>query len=56
MVERSHGFLETSFEPGRLLAGPADFQADIWYDERANRRFHHTLRCRPIDRLAEELA
>jgi transposase len=57
VVERLQGFLETSFEPGRAFVGPLDFQEqlDRWFRERANRRFHRTLRCRPVDRLAEEL-
>lgn len=56
IVERGHGFLETSFEPARLFAGPRDFQEqlDAWYDGRANVRFHRTLRARPIDRFAHE--
>jgi transposase len=56
IVERSHGFLETSFEPARQFAGPLDFQdqLDRWYALRANVRFHRGLRARPIDRLAEE--
>jgi transposase len=58
VVERLQGFLETSFEPGRCFNGPLDFQEqlDRWFAERANVRFHRTLRCRPLDRLAEELA
>jgi len=57
VVERLQGYLETSFEPGRSFAGELDYQhqLDRWFDERANLRFHRTLRCRPIDRLAEEL-
>jgi len=57
VVERLQGYLETSFEPGRSFAGELDYQQqlDRWFDERANLRFHRTLRCRPIDRLAEEL-
>ena len=56
-VERLQGFLETSFEPGRSFLGELDFQErlDRWFCERANVRFHRTLRCRPADRLAEEL-
>ena len=56
VVERLQEFLETSFEPGRAFANELDFQLqlDTWFDERANRRTHKTLRCRPIDRLAEE--
>jgi transposase len=58
VVERLQGYLETSFEPGRSFVGPLDFQQqlDRWFVERANLRFHRTLRCRPVDRLAEELA
>jgi transposase len=57
VVERLQGYLETSFEPGRSFAGELDYQEqlDRWFDGRANVRFHRTLRCRPIDRLAEEL-
>jgi transposase len=57
-VERLQGFMETSFEPGRSFANELDFQEqlDRWFAERANLRFHRTLRCRPVDRLAEELA
>ncbi len=29
VVERGHGFLETSFEPGRLFANPLDFQGRL---------------------------
>jgi len=58
VVERLQGYAETSFEPGRSFAGELDFQdqLDRWFAERANVRFHRTLRCRPVDRLAEELA
>jgi transposase len=57
LVERLQGFLETSFEPGRSFANEIDFQEqlDRWFDQRANVRVHKTLRCRPVDRLAEEL-
>ncbi len=57
VVERLQGYLETSFEPGRAFLGPLDFQEqlDRWFCERANLRFHRTLRCRPTERLAEEL-
>jgi transposase len=55
-VERLQGFMETSFEPARSFVGPFDFQEqlDRWFAERANVRFHRTLRCRPTDRLPEE--
>jgi transposase len=57
VVERLQGYAETSFEPGRSFANELDFQEqlDRWFCERANVRFHRTLRCRPADRLAEEL-
>jgi len=57
VVERLQGYMETSFEPGRSFANELDFQEqlDRWFGERANVRFHRTLRCRPVDRLAEEL-
>jgi hypothetical protein len=56
LVERLQGFIETSFEPGRVFANELDFQEqlDRWFDERANARIHKTLRCRPADRLADE--
>ena len=58
VVERLQGYLETSFEPGRRFANEHDYQEQLerWFQERANVRFHRTLRCRPADRLAEELA
>jgi transposase len=56
LVERLQGYLETSFEPGRSFINQHDFQdqLDGWFDERANRRLHRTLRRRPIELLAEE--
>lgn len=56
MVERLQGFIETSFEPGRLFASEIDFQdqLDGWFDGRANTRQHRTLRERPVDRLERE--
>ncbi len=55
VVERLQGYAETSFEPGRSFLGELDYQQqlDRWFDERANVRFHRTLRCRPLDRLAD---
>jgi len=57
VVERLQGFMETSFEPGRSFANELDYQEqlDRWFAGRANLRFHRTLRCRPADRLVEEL-
>ena len=56
VVERLQGFIETSFEPGRRFANHLDFQdqLDGWFDGRANRRVHRTLRRRPVDLLAGE--
>jgi transposase len=56
IVERLQDFIERSFEPGRVFANELDFQAqlDDWFEQRANARTHKTLRCRPVDRLAEE--
>lgn len=55
VVERLQGYIETNFEPGRRFANHLDYQLqlDAWF-EKANRRTHKTLRCRPVDRLAEE--
>jgi hypothetical protein len=54
--ERLQGFIETSFEPGRSFCNELDFQdqLDRWFSERANVRFHRTLRERPVDRLERE--
>uniref|UniRef100_UPI00245611CB IS21 family transposase n=1 Tax=Nocardia cyriacigeorgica TaxID=135487 RepID=UPI00245611CB len=51
LVERANGYLETSFLPGRVFAGPADFNAQLtdWL-VRANHRHHRRLGCRPVDR------
>jgi transposase len=56
LVERLNGYLETSFLPGRRFSSPEDFQAqlDRWFDTVANVRFHRVIRCRPVDRLAED--
>jgi transposase len=56
-LERSHRFLRTSFEPGRLFANELDYQAqlDDWCD-RVNQRTHRTLRAVPAERLAAEHA
>ena len=56
VVERLQGYAETNFEPGRSFAGPLDFQLqlDAWF-EKANARTHRALRCRPIDRLGDDV-
>lgn len=58
VVERSNGYLETSFMPGRSFAGIDDFNAQLaeWLEQRANRRMHRILRCRPTDRIAHDRA
>jgi transposase len=55
-VERLQGFMEKSFEPGRVFANELDcqLQLDDWFDTRANPRMHKTLRACPSDRLREE--
>jgi hypothetical protein len=55
LLERSHRFMRTSFEPGRRFANEIDFQAqlDAW-TERANARTHRTTRAVPSERLVEE--
>jgi transposase len=57
VVERLQGYIETNFEAGRRFANELDFQLqlDAWF-AKANARTHKTLRCRPVDRLAEERA
>jgi hypothetical protein len=55
VLERSHRFLRSNFEPGRRFANELDFrdQFDVWC-EKANGRVHRTIRAVPTDRLAEE--
>jgi transposase len=54
-LERSHRFMRTSFEPGRVFANHLDYQdrLDAW-TEKANGRVHRTVRAVPAERLAEE--
>ena len=56
VVERLQGYAETNFEPGRSFANQLDFQLqlDAWF-EKANARTHRALRCRPVDRLADDV-
>jgi transposase len=56
VVEKLQQYLETNFEPGRVFANPLDFQLQLdgWF-AKANSRLHRGLRCRPVDRFAEEL-
>ena len=54
-LERSHRFMRSNFEPGRVFANHLDFQdrLDAWTDK-ANGRVHRTIRAVPAERLAEE--
>jgi transposase len=57
VVERAIGYLETSFLPGRSFCDVDDFNHQLWgWLDRANARIHRTIRCRPIDRLNEDVA
>jgi transposase len=54
-LERSHRFMRSNFEPGRVFANHLDFQdrLDAW-TEKANGRVHRTTRAVPAERLVEE--
>jgi transposase len=54
-LERSHRFMRSNFEPGRVFANHLDFQdrMDAWC-EKVNGRVHRTVRAVPAERLAEE--
>jgi transposase len=56
ILERSHRFMRSNFEPGRAFASPEHFQAslDEWFAEHADRRLHRGIRAVPAERLAEE--
>jgi transposase len=56
ILERSHRFLRSNFEPGRSFASPEHFQAslDEWFENRANTRLHRGIRAVPAERLLEE--
>jgi transposase len=55
LLERSHRFMRSNFEPGRRFANPLDFQLQLdgWCD-RVNERVHRTVRAVPAERLLEE--
>lgn len=57
-VERTNGYLETSFMPGRDFADRDDFNTQLgdWLEAKANVRVHSGLRCRPSERIDEDLA
>jgi hypothetical protein len=57
LLERVHGYLETSFLPGRQFTGPADFNAQLAeFLAVANRRHRRSLGCAPIERVAADRA
>lgn len=57
VVERTNGFLETSFLPGRTFASPGDFNAQLgeWLPH-ANTRLVRSTSARPDERVAADLA
>jgi transposase len=57
LVERSNGYLETSFLPGRTFTSPADFNTQLgdWLRV-ANQRRRRALGCAPADRIDADRA
>jgi transposase len=57
VLERSHRFMRSNFEPGRQFANPIDFQLQLdgWSDH-ANQRVHRTIRAVPAERRLQERA
>lgn len=57
VLERSHRYLRSNFEPGRRFANHLDFQHQFneWC-EKVNRREHRTTRAVPAERLEQERA
>ena len=57
LLERVHGYLETSFLPGRSFIGPADFNAQLGvFFAQANRRWRRAMGCAPAERIAADKA
>ena len=55
LLERSHRFMRTNFEPARSFCSELDCQAQLErWTERANARTHRTIRAVPAERLAKE--
>jgi transposase len=55
LLERVHGYLETSFLPGRSFTGPADFNTQLGeFLAAANRRWRRVMGCAPADRIAAD--
>jgi transposase len=57
LLERAHDYLERSFLPGRVFAGPADFNAQLggWLAV-ANGRAKRVLGCAPAERFTADKA
>jgi transposase len=55
-LERTHRFMRSNFESARSFASERDYQdqLDRWFRERANSRFHRSIRARPAERLEAE--
>ncbi len=55
LIERAHGYLETSFLPGRTFTGPEDFNAQLqqWLGV-VNARPRRALGCAPTDRITAD--
>ena len=57
LLERVHGYLETSFLPGRAFTGPADFNTQLaGFFAAANRRWRRAMGCAPAERIAADKA
>jgi transposase len=57
LLERVHGYLETTFLPGREFTGPEDFNAQLAaFFAVANRRHRRSLGCAPVDRIDADRA
>jgi transposase len=55
LLERSHRFMRTNFEPARRFANPLDFQLQLdGWCEKVNQRVHRTVRAVPAERLVDE--
>ena len=57
LIERAHDYLERSFLPGRVFAGPADFNIQLqdWL-ALVNQRPRRALGCAPADRIGADKA
>ena len=57
IIERAHGYLETSFLPGRTFEDPGDFNTQLqgWLAQ-VNERRRRALGCAPTDRIGADRA